>query len=695
MTLAPRSRRADRAWIGLCGVLVLASAGIRAQGALQPDDLLGLSSVRSVELNRDGSALAVNVGVPDIVADRRRSELRIIQKVGNQLRAELVPGARLASWSRDGKRLTFVSLNEGRVTLSSYDMKRGQTAVLTTLEHEPTYLSWNPAETQLAMIADVPLPAQTWFDQPASPASAQQPIIIDHPAYRSDDGSWLPAVERRLYVVDIASGEARELTLPGDVSLSETEAGDCGTPTWSADGRSLTVSVARGRDPRANLWNVNRDLLQIDVRTGATRWIAEQPGVEVEAAISPNGRSIAFLRQRGEPSAVVFPFDLVLLDRRTGQETLPLAGRDVSVANFRWLPDSAGWLVNYLQRGRWTLARVTTDGQVRIISKEAVGAAAQASANGVIAFLRSEAGRPPEAVMVDATGRITEWTDSNPTLRSRTLSRLSEIDFPSAHRDRRPIHAVVAVPKDVEDVSALPVIVDLHGGPYSASTFVFNADREFFVAQGYVVIQPNYRGSSGYGREFMQLSDRKHYPGWYDEPESPTEMGLDVVGVLQAVRERRLGDPDRVFLRGISAGALLTSWTVGRTRQFKAAVAQSWYSGEWSAPSYGSYQIRRYFNGPPWDVRHQPEYWRRQPVMLADRIVTPLLLMQGEIDWVTPLMEAEKFYYSLRTLGREVQLAVFPDETHGLRSHPATLRNSLLMEVGWFRKHDVAPAPRK
>ncbi|MBL8267049.1 S9 family peptidase [Steroidobacter sp.] len=677
-------------YIVLMLALWLASVSASAQMALQPDDLLGLNAVRSVEINRDGSALAVNVVMPDIAADVRRSELRVIEKAGDELRTETIPNASLASWSRDGKRLLFVSEKDGGATLSAYDRVRAATTTLATLEHQPKYLTWSPAETQVAMISDVPTPPQTWFAMPESPAAAQQPILIDHAAYRSDNGSWVPSVETKLYIVEVATGKTQELALPVDVSLSETEVGDGGPATWSADGRWVTISVARGRDRQANLWNVNRDLLRIDVQTGATNWIAEQPGVELDASVAPNGRAIAFLRQHGEPSAVVFPFDLVVRDLRTGKETVPLDGRDLNISAFQWLPDSSGWLVQYLQRGRWTLARVARSGRLQVVSNEATSAAARISENGTVAFLRCDAGRPAEAVTADLLGRVTEWTNANPALRQREWSRLGEINFSSANTDRRTIHAVVAQPGGVKDVSALPVVVDLHGGPYSASTFNFSSDREFFVAQGYVVIQPNYRGSIGYGREFMQLSDRKHYPGWFDEPNASSEMGLDVVGVLQAIREHRLGDPNRVFLRGISAGALLTSWTVGRTQEFRAAVAQSWYPGEWSAPVYGSYQIRRYFNGPPWDARYQSEYWRRHPVMLAEQIVTPLLIMQGEIDWVTPLMEAEKFYYSLRNLGRDVQLTVFPDETHGLRSHPVTLRNSLLMEVSWFRKHDAA-----
>jgi dipeptidyl aminopeptidase/acylaminoacyl peptidase len=168
-------------------------------------------------------------------------------------------------------------------------------------------------------------------------------------------------------------------------------------------------------------------------------------------------------------------------------------------------------------------------------------------------------------------------------------------------------------------------------------------------------------------------------------------MGLDVLGVLDAIRDRRLGDPGRVFLRGFSAGALLTTWVLGRVgadSPFRAATAHSWYPGEWGAPTYGAFQPRAYFDGPPWTRAHRDEATRRDPTMLLDRLATPLLLIHGESDHVTTLTEVETYYYAARTRPVEVAMAVFPGEGHWVGHHARNLRDRLLIEAGWYARHD-------
>ena len=578
---------------------------------------------------------------------------------------------------------------EGQVQLREYDRATRVTTTLAQLPFAPLYIAWSPSEARLALIGERPAGRHDWLPPPDIGSAAQKPIVIDHAVFRADDGAWLPATERGLFVLELSSSAMRELALPQGTTLDETEGADGGAPAWSADERALIVSVARGFDAKANLWNVNRDLLRIALADGAHSWVAESPAIESRPAVSPDGKLLAYLRQRGEPQAVVFHHDLVVSNAAGGRERLVWQARDRDVNGFVWA-SSTQLLATYLDRARFVLSRVSLKGEEQRLTDEmAFGSAlAPPTRDGGIAFVRSRADLPPEGALVDKAGRVAEWTALNVALRSRALSDVSDIEYSSSHADGRKIHAVIARPRGGGDTGSLPVIVDLHGGPYSARTLNFDETRELFVSQGYVVVQPNYRGSIGYGSAFSQLSDRKHYPGRFDQPEAPSEMGLDVAGVIQAVTERRLGDPSRVFLRGVSAGALLTTWTIGRTQAFRAAVANSWYPGEFDGADYGSYQIRRYFNGPPWDPAYQLEYLRRQPLMLADRMVTPLLILQGERDWITPLGEAEKFYYALRSRGLDVVLAVFPDETHGLRRHPASARTSLLMELEWFRRHD-------
>ncbi|MDF2563161.1 MAG: peptidase [Microbacterium sp.] len=157
--------------------------------------------------------------------------------------------------------------------------------------------------------------------------------------------------------------------------------------------------------------------------------------------------------------------------------------------------------------------RVVTDGAYGPIDVSEAG----------IAFVD---GRQSSALRPTVLGQagIRRIASVNDPLRQRLRSAITEIVYRCAHPDGRSIHALVAYGAERADLSDRPVVVSLHGGPYTASTVEYDPVREFLVARGFVVIEPNYRGSAGYGTDFLQLSDRTHYPGWADDPTQPHEM---------------------------------------------------------------------------------------------------------------------------------------------------------------------------
>lgn len=695
--------------LSACLVSVAWGSGAAAQTAasapaVQPDDLLGLASVSGVQVAAGGRAIVARIGTPDREHDRRRSELRLITRASNgTLQSQVIAGASSPRWSRDGRRLFYVA-GEGAGTRLRVRDVAGDGSERDLLALPAGVIDWSMDrdERQVAVLVATPLPPPAWSVLPALPPASQLPVVVDHVPYRREDGSFLTPERLQLQVGALDDGNhdgnhgLRVLALPDDADLVATETGGASAPTWSADGRSIVVSVARGIDTRFRLWNRNRDLLRLDVDGTGTQWIAEDARVEVEPRYSPDGRYLAYLRQRGDADSTVYQHELIVQDLRDGRVSSPLQSLDADIAAFAWQPEGRGLVVQYLQRARDTLARVdltdTLHAKLHTLPVSA-GAGFDLSSDGHLGFVPSAHDAPPEAASLPLTtasassaARVQRWTTVNQALSARRLSTLREIDYPSAHVDGRRIHALVAIPAGQHDLRRLPVVVDLHGGPYSASRRSFDPTRELFAGLGYIVVQPNYRGSLGYGDAFSRLSDRRHYPGWHDQPEAAHEMGMDVVGVLAALRAQGLGDPRRVFLRGVSAGALLTTWTLGRTDGFRAAVAQSWYPGEWGAPDYGYFQLRRYFTRMPWEDGGLDAIWRRDPIRLADRVNTPLLLIQGERDWITPLTEVERYYYALRTRAN-VSLVVYPDEIHGLRRHPASLRNALLHEDAWFRQH--------
>lgn len=648
----------------------------------QPGDVARLEEPHTPHLSSDGDA-ACFVERFDPERDEWGGSTTVI---GAEVPAMTTEG-QVQAWLPDGRLLLADDSADGtRLRVTPQKHAEGTPADLTSVHGRLVDLAVSPNGRLIAGTVLTPTEQRTIGVLPSEPAPERHPFVATHPVIRNSRSELLPRTVQELLLVDAVSGQQTRIAAPLGGYAEPTEDGEGFSASWFPDSSRLVVSLANGWDADSCLPSRARDLYGYSVPDGTWRRITNQDRVLHRPRVAPDGSAIAFLRQRAPSDSVVFLFEVCVLELATGAVRCISVEHDLAFNSLEWCADVPELFVGYLDRGHRRIARLDLDGQLVLVSDDVSGMVR--SPAGDLTCVWSTPGRPPTPCTVRRDGHREVVGEQNQWLVDRALAVTREIEFPSSHPDRRSIHAIVASPPDAQDTSALPVVVDLHGGPYNARGLWFDSDRELFVGQGYVVVQPNYRGSLGYGQAFARLSDRRHYPGWYDDPSQPHEMSGDVIGVIDAIREQGLGDPERVFLRGVSAGALLTTWVIGRTDRFRAAVANSWYTGEWGAPMYGWYQLRRYHDGPPWDPAHMPSYWRRSPIMLAGQVRTPLLLVHGDRDYFTPLADAEKYYGALRGRGLDTVLAVFPGEEHGVDSHPDAHRDSRLLEIGWFRKHD-------
>jgi len=655
-----------------------------------PDDLLPLKTISSLRLSPDAQWLAVNLSEPDLQRDRRIGRLQIVPVRPGPGRTLLAAEGTRPRW---GGGLLFALRSRQIVELS---LSTGEARPVAEL---PAALGeWDvSADGRWAVgILRTPRVPRKLAEFPGTPQAATLPVVIDHAYFRDSDSHLVPPITPQLALIDLVAGTMTVVAHPAGTYLEDVLHGGRPSPQFSPDGGKIVLSLAQGFDENAQLPHRNRDLYCYDIASEKWTVLTSDVRTEVFPAFSPDGRQVAFLRQRSSPTDAYYFHELCVLELDSGRVRSLTAHLDLSPEMFEWSGDGSHFIITYSQRAQGYLAALRFDGSlvVRVTGVRLHGAISptpgliSGAASGDIAFCIGRPDSPGDAAVVSPDGAVTNLTDLNPWLRDRQLSTVGDFEYVSAHVDRRAIHAIVAMPPQPPPPGGkLPVIVNLHGGPYSAAAFSFSPEREFYCGLGYIHVEPNYRGSTGHGEAFAKLSDRKHYPGWVDDPTAPHEMGMDVVGILDALAARPEVDPARIYLRGFSAGAMLTSWTIGRTDRFRAAVAQCWYPGNWSAPDYGAAQIRTYFDGPPWDPRHTASYWRSNPALLVGNVRTPLMLVQGDIDNSTPLMEAEKYYYTLRTRGVDTVLAIMPGEDHGMTQRPYGLRNALLLEHGWFNQH--------
>jgi dipeptidyl aminopeptidase/acylaminoacyl peptidase len=215
-----------------------------------------------------------------------------------------------------------------------------------------------------------------------------------------------------------------------------------------------------------------------------------------------------------------------------------------------------------------------------------------------------------------------------------------------------------------------------HGGPHGRAATAFNFTAQVFAGQGYAAFEPNFRGSSGYGQKFID-ADRNDFGGG--------DMRDILSGVDYLVREK-LADPERQFVYGSSYGGFMTSWLVGHTRQFKAAVAQNAVTDlnvMWGLSDLQSWTEWE-FGGRPWEV---PAAMRlHSPITYVGAVTTPTMILHSREDRRCPLAMGRMFHQSLQACGVPTQMVIYPGENHGIR-RPRHREDVLKRVLAWFQKY--------
>jgi dipeptidyl aminopeptidase/acylaminoacyl peptidase len=290
----------------------------------------------------------------------------------------------------------------------------------------------------------------------------------------------------------------------------------------------------------------------------------------------------------------------------------------------------------------------------------------------------------PDVYAVDA-GELREGETGGPVTRVTALDAdwASSRPLPDAevvtyeNSDGEEIEAVVYYPADYEPgEEPRPTVVSIHGGPMSYDAPTFRFDLAYFTSRGYVVVKPNYRGSTSYGRAFAE-----QLKGSRGRLESD-----DVVSAVDHLVADGVADPDRLFCTGFSYGGITTAHVVTRTDEFAAA-----------APEHGIYDFYSNFGtddnhnwhewefGMPWN--NEETYREISSITRVDEIDTPLLITAGEADWRCPPTQAEQLYVSVRKRGVDAKLVIYTDEHHNIGAPERTTRRIEELH-DWFRKHD-------
>jgi dipeptidyl aminopeptidase/acylaminoacyl peptidase len=444
-----------------------------------------------------------------------------------------------------------------------------------------------------------------------------------------------------------------------------------GDPQWSSDGRSLFVHANRTADRESVRYSINKDynLWRIDAETGGIEQLTFAPGPEVSPRLSPDGKRLACLSgPRKGPHADVLNLAVVQLGQ---QPTLNIVFNAHDDADGKRDPAPAYPLPDRCWEGEEAIVYSAAQGTRTATMRHDL-------ATGKRSALQVTSDEPLEGLtplVRDAVLKRRLTPASNAFLKQRLRGQTRVVEWKS--RDERTIEGVLTVPH--ESIAAAPykLIVMPHGGPHSRSSEGFNFTAEVFAAQGYAVFQPNFRGSAGYGRKFLD-ADRNDLGGG--------DMQDILTGIESLVRDK-IADPQRQFVYGVSYGGYMTAWLVGQTTQFRAAAAQNAVTDltmMWSLSDLQSWTEWE-FGGRPWEV---PEAMRKHsPLTYVAHVKTPTLILHSRDDRRCPLPMGRAFHQALVARGVPTQMVVYPDEGHGIKQ-PRHREDVLKRVLAWFAEHD-------
>lgn len=612
----------------------------------------------------------------DRTADRNRASIWEMNADGSGLQPLFDHDLNAGSprWSPSGDRIAFTA--GGQIHMHWVDS--GRTSKISALQQSPSSISWSPDGEWLAFVMFKPKQTSAPVNLPGRPSGADwadAPIYIDSMNYRADGRGYLSQGYRHIYIMPAEGGTPIQLT-DGDYNHG-------GNLAWANDGSSIYFSANRVEKPEKEPSNSN--LYRIDIADRTVTQITDRFGPDANPKISPNGQMIAYTgfddRKLAQQNHRLYVVDL------DGKIVTNLTeDLDQHIRDFEWSSDSRSLVIYYDDKGHGTLARQPLHGDRQVLttgvgglsySRPYSGGQFALMADDTPVFTQSSTQHPAELAVLRDGEAHTLTRLNRDLLAKRTIGDVEEFWYESSV-DGRDIHGWIIYPPGFDPDKKYPLILEIHGGPHTAYGPYFAMELQLMAAQGYVVLYTNPRGSTSYGEDFANLIHHNY----------PSHDHDDLMDGVDAVIDRGFVNEDELFIIGGSGGGVLTTWAIGHTDRFRAAVAVNpvinWYSFVLNADMY-NYFSQYWFPALPWE--DPDHYLKYSPISYVGNVSTPTMLFTGEADHRTPISETEQYYQALQLRGVDTAMVRIPDASHALHARPSNHMAKPAYAIYWFEKY--------
>jgi dipeptidyl aminopeptidase/acylaminoacyl peptidase len=649
------------------------------------EDVFALTGVADPSLSPDGGTVAYVVSAIDGEANEYRGAIWLAAVDGSTAPRQLTAGLKRDTeprWSPDGSRLSFTSNRDGEARqLYVIPVDGGEPRRLTNLKEDVSQTAWSPDGSTIAFVARVPDIA---YDEPDD--RRRQPRRLTRLSYKLEHVGWTADRPQHLFTVK-ADGSAAPVQLTdGDFEDAQ--------PAWSPDGSTLAFISARHAG-----WDAEHvtDVYLLAASGGEPRRLTHGGGSFDDVSWSPLGTHLAAHRY---PAVFDDPkhTQIALVDGRSGDVRLLSETLDRNCGTYPqmraplWDGNEIVFAVE--DHGNTHLYRVADDvGTPELVVGGERTVTGYDVAAGQLVYTASEPTQLAELFVGErqlthagdasaAERRLTHVGDAFAAARELAAAER----FTATSADGTQVEAWVMKPAGFEAGKKYPALLNIHGGPFTQYGNSFFDEFQVYAGGGYVVVFANPRGSSGYSEEWGRAirGPGEAGPGW-----GSVDYDDCLAAITEAVQRFDFIDGERLGVIGGSYGGYMTSWIVGHTDLFKAAVSEravnQWVS-MWGSSDFGwddkGYVGRFLFE----DV---DAYLKISPITYAENMHTPLLILHSENDLRCPIEQGEQLFVTLRLLKRPVEFVRFPAESHELTrsGSPVHRVQRFKIVLEWFDRY--------
>ncbi len=644
-------------------VLVLVGLSISIWAQLTPEMIVDLNSVRQVAISPDGKSIAYVLSVPrtaDEAPGRSYSEIWLTDVKGaSPVQYSSRPvSASSVSWSPDGKHLYFLTKQTDRnphTQVYRMPVAGGAPALVTEYENTVSRYALSPDGKWLAFIA---IPVKT-AEKLAAEAAGQDWTIPDSDPINA--GLWLQ---------NLASGEVRRLTDNSHYVRNIY---------WSPDNN--TIAFRSTATPAVDEDYVFSKISTVNVSSGDVQPLCKTEGKLGTMAYSPDGSQFAFL-------------GAVDISDPIAQSLFVVPASGGTPKNFMEGAEKSGSALAWLDNGK--IALLSNEGCVSSIDIVEVASGKMKSVykgtpivNSISVHAKSKsfaavahASAHPSEVFTGSlkNGKMTKLTDHNPQLANVRLAKEEVIEWQGADGWR--IEGVLTYPLNYEAGKRYPLALQIHGGPEGVSQNGWSTRPtypvQFLAANGYMVLQPNYRGSGGRGVAYSKG----------DHDDLGGKEFADVLAGVDALVDRGMVNNDQVCTGGWSYGGYFSAWAATRhSQRFKASMAAAGLTN-WISFS-GTTDIPHEMALVHWNsywYQQRDLHWERSPLYHIQNAQTPTLVVHGMKDDRVHPEQSMQLYTALKHNNVDTKLLLYPREPHGLTER-ANMLHYMDMLINWYDKY--------